>query len=604
MKFSQVMAIRRPKPVSRIRHEGKVLWSNEVRYVSFGDSIAAGHAINSRWETEYGTGSQYGVNGNTETVIVPNCYTDLIRKELQEHSANVKTVSYARSGDKTSDLIAKLDNAEVRASVEEADFVTVCIGANDILSTVPGHLGAYVETGDAALNALTAEVNANLDALADDSNPNSYAALINKLKAINPKAKYVFTTIYNPYKYLWVDEGQNGFFGPLLNTIPQMTILGFDVDEAIKNGLLQTDIVQLFFDRINGLDSVVEGFVTRLNDVIRSKVAGHENFAVAESKTLWEVFPDRPVAAAKHYNDLVNVEFTRGFDVAEMDWGKLWEGSSAGDFWLNLATKYVSLSGLDISGFATDLMGQVVEKVVMPDCDPHPEEYGQYVLMRSFADVFGWEALDRHYITFAANGGTGAMETQMVVGVDGLPAFTNIRANAFGIPAEGYYFNGWNTAAGGGGVAYTDGQFIGLSGDFTLYAQWSNIYAVHYMHTNHTNLYGDDETGHMECYALYINGELMPKLGKFSDGNRPTYQVPYGSTIKVVVSNYNPSELIYDDATCDIYWNGTSIKSGYRGTEYEFTLTSHLIIDFRWKIAGSLATFDAQSWEDCYITTQ
>ena len=33
-------------------------------YVSLGDSIAAGHSINSKWESDYGTGSQFGENGN------------------------------------------------------------------------------------------------------------------------------------------------------------------------------------------------------------------------------------------------------------------------------------------------------------------------------------------------------------------------------------------------------------------------------------------------------------------------------------------------------------------------------------------------------------
>ena len=68
------------KIVDKIEVDGEVKWNRtKFRYVSLGDSIAAGHSINSNWETDYGVGSQYQENGRTETVIVPNCYTDLIK---------------------------------------------------------------------------------------------------------------------------------------------------------------------------------------------------------------------------------------------------------------------------------------------------------------------------------------------------------------------------------------------------------------------------------------------------------------------------------------------------------------------------------------------
>ena len=190
------------------------------------------------------------------------------------------------------------------------------------------------------------------------------------------------------------------------------------------------------------------------------------------------------------------------------------------------------------------------------------------------------------------------MSVQTVVAMDGLTAYVNLNANGFTPPGEGYYWNGWKDQDGN---TYSNGQFVGVTKDLELTAQWSNVYTVVYRHTNHTNLYGSNETGHMECYALYINGELKPKFGTFAEGSITSYRVPYGATIRVVVSNYNPSELTYDDVNCDVYRNGVSVASGYRGTEYTFVLRNNVDIDFRWKIAGSIPTFDARSWEDCYI---
>ena len=69
-------------------------------------------------------------------------------------------------------------------------------------------------------------------------------------------------------------------------------------------------------------------------------------------------------------------------------------------------------------------------------------------------------------VTYNANGGTGTMASQIYAqGV--AQALT---ANTF---TRTYYtFTGWNTAANGSGVAYTNGQSVTLTCDITLYAQW------------------------------------------------------------------------------------------------------------------------------------
>lgn len=605
MRFSRVEAMRIPKgSAKKIRHNGKVLWNGiHARYVSFGDSIAAGHTINSDWEKDYGTRSQYGENGNTETVIVPGCYTDLIRDALVARvDGTVSATSFARSGDRVEDLIEKLDHEAVRKALAKANYVTICIGANDVLEPALSSIESYINNGNPTLVALSEEVMGNLSILETDSNPNSYRALFNKLYEINPNATYVFTTIYNPLKYLWLDEStwgndyKDGFFGPLMWAIPDFSALGFQVDNEIRKLLYNTSAVQTVFDRINGpsrngtdgLAAWTETHINELNRVLKTKIAefGKPNFMVADTKTLFENFPDRPVKAPKNYNDLVNIEFTSGYVVQDMDWGQFWANFSISD-----------ITG-DTNTTMTKIMQNIVTNVIMPDIDPHPEEYGQYVLKRSFAKTFGIEELDRYNITYVANGGSGSMAVQEVACVDGI---VKLNANTF-TGAEGYRFTGWNTKADGSGTSYTNGQYIGLSGDLTLYAQWSNIYAVTYKHTNHTNLYGNDETGHMECYYLNINGEEMPKFGKFSEGSSVTYHLPYGTAIYVWVDDYVGNEATYNSKDCNVYLNGVSVHMGHPAY-YVFNLAADTVIDFRWKIAGSLVTFDAQSWEDCHITT-
>lgn len=432
MKFSEVEAVRIPKgSVSKIRNSGDVLWNLQcARYVSLGDSIAAGHTIDADWATNYGEGSQYGVNGNTTTAIVPGCYTDLIRKSLEETHSEKRAVavSFARSGDTVADLMDKLSHEKVRSAIKDANLVTICIGANDVLQPAFSHLEEYISVG--SLAGAESVIASNMATLSNDSAPTSYNSLFDKLVEINPYAKYVFTTIYNPYKYLHLEEGHNGFFGPLLNTIPQMNLdidkyiedmffggtdlsywdvlegrwvaieLELDLDALIKDGLLSTPIVQQLFDRVNGLGAWAEKYVTQLNTIIRDKVNAYQNpnFVVAETKALFDTYPDRPDPGDVHYNDLVNVEYTRGYNTMTMDWGRLYGGDPVG-FWTNLAWKYLTFRNgfpsvnvfdyvsFDMAGFAADLIAQIIVKVITPDVDPHPEHYGHVVLKQSFDSV-------------------------------------------------------------------------------------------------------------------------------------------------------------------------------------------------------------------------
>lgn len=570
-----------------------------IHYVSFGDSIAAGHTINENWIVDYGEDSQYGKNGNASTAIVPESYTHRMHNELISSYGedNVTSTSFARSGDTVADLIEKLSHDVVIKTIKKADVVTVCIGANDVLQPALSHLEEYIYAGN--LSEIESIVENNLLTLEDDSAATSYVSLFNRFKEINPDAKYAFTTVYNPYKYLWIEEGQNGFFSPILNTIPQINILGFDVSSSIKNGLLNTSIVQMLFNRINGLDDWAERYVTALNRVLKNKIVNAgDNFFIADTKEVFDVVPDRPYSANYHYNDLVSVEYTRGYDTAQMDWGALWRdnyGDNVAQYWINLATKYVSTSGIDLEGFATEFVMQLVEKVILPDIDPHPETYGHYVMKRSFDDAFGSNMLSRHSITFNSNGGSGSMSSQQVVGIDATPSFINLNANAFS-PQEGYYFTGWNTKSDGSGTSYSDCQFMSIASDITLYAQWSNIYKVTFRHSSDAVQFDSGQTGPMECYALWIDGTEQSDLGAFSNGAR-TYYLPYGTPIGVVAQTKKGSNKSY------VTVNGTKVAGNSSDARYQFNLTGDTDIHFEWNqwYEASITTPEISYW-NCYIT--
>lgn len=645
--FSSLNGITIPEgKVIKIDAGGKTLWREaKYRYVSLGDSIAVGHSIDYNWEQNYGYHTQYGENGNTSTKIVTGSYTDLIGKELENTygAGCVSTKSFAHSGDRVNDLIGKLDHAVVRNTIKNADLVTVCIGANDILGPALSKLEDYFDIGDAALDELAIQIEARLVSLNDDNNSTSYRALFNKLAAINPNAKYVFTNIYNPYKYLWIDEGHGGFFEPILDLVNSPIDLPLvNIPSFIKDSFLGTPAVKLLYSRVNGLGDWAEKYISRLNQVLQSSISRYQtvnrNFILTDVKQLFEVFPDRPYAATKNYNDLISVEYTRNYNTATMDWGRLWKGSNAGTWWGDLIWKYFVAGSLDINGLAADIVQQTIEKVIVPDIDPHPEAYGHYVMKRSFADALGWQSLDRYTITYVANGGTGSAANQVVLGVDGLPSFIYLKSLSF-TPATGYYYTGWSTSANGG-IAYSNAQYISINYNLTLYAQWSNIYILTYKNTNASNFYSDSETGYQQCYELRVNGVYVANgyglndkgdLGAFNNG--PAYiPLAYGATIEVACTYYiNDDKYLfwdaYKSASVDIYDasgntladNSSKRPSGYYpyGSSdsltypngavsgvayYKFTLKGDTTIDMVAK-TNAPALYNKEAYWDCYITT-
>ncbi len=173
-----------------------------------------------------------------------------------------------------------------------------------------------------------------------------------------------------------------------------------------------------------------------------------------------------------------------------------------------------------------------------------------------------WTA-NAYTVSFHANGGEGAMDTQsMTYGQE-----TALSANAF--TRTGYTFTGWNTAANGSGTAYTAGQTVqnltaANGGTVTLYAQWSlDTYTISYLNwdgsavnwaedfTPVTEYTVDDDTIPLpgvsalvkrtgyEFGGWYSDGELVTEISAGSAGNK-TLRAKW---------NAEKNEIVYVDET-------------------------------------------------------
>lgn len=577
-------------------------------YVSLGDSIAAGHTINEDWEKDYGTGSQYGNNGNILTEIVPGSYTDLIKNKLVESYGEeyVTAVSFAHSGDTNEDLRNKLDQTAIVEAISRATITTVCIGANTILGQVgTGMLSDFIAYGDPALKELDTKLEVGFNLLASDEDTRgSYKNIFKRLLEINgnPNAKFVFTNIYNPYKYLWLDETndnmnyENGYFSPVLTTVPNIEanipgIGEIDIRKFVYEYEFSGASMKLLTERINrpssdySLSQWVETKLNRLNSILATSISefNDDRIMLADTKLLYESTPDNEIAANKHYSDLVNVEIVRGETIADLDWAQFWNNFSISDI-------------SSINSIAENIVSTMVNKVIVPDVDPHPEEYGQYVLYRSFADALGWQDLIHNYINFDENGGIGSMRTQEVIGTGDTTSFAVLNTNTFTNPNEGYRFVGWNTKPDGSGTAYSNGQVIGVTSDITLYAQWNNYYTITFRHSSDAVQFDSSQTGPMECYALWIDGVEQSDLGAFSNSSR-TYSLPYGTNIGVIAQTKSGSGRSY------ITMNGTKVAETSNDARYTFALTGHTDIHFEWNQWFEVSLTPEISYWNCYITT-
>jgi len=177
-----------------------------INYVSLGDSIPAGYGLED-------------FDANNKWRFAEGSYTAMFKDILIEKygESNVVANSYAVSGYTSGDLLsflkydggdklpdsedgaaehnALVDKAlEAQEAIVNADVITVCIGANDVLrltndvtSVVAAITGGTIFGFDAFDQAVVGF-------------SNNFEQLLARLNALNSNAKVIFNNIYNPFR--------------------------------------------------------------------------------------------------------------------------------------------------------------------------------------------------------------------------------------------------------------------------------------------------------------------------------------------------------------------------------------------------------------------
>ena len=160
---------------------------------ALGDSIASGYAL---------------------TYPLTQRYSALLVSALSERDGAEWTErNFAVAGDTSTDLLNRLRGGWV-TGLEEAEEITVCIGANNVLRPAGSFLMAYASAlfsedyGKAVSDAYDAyrqAAAAGTETLKDD-----LVSVMAELRAKNPTASVTFLTVYNPYRNTDYDIDLNG----------------------------------------------------------------------------------------------------------------------------------------------------------------------------------------------------------------------------------------------------------------------------------------------------------------------------------------------------------------------------------------------------------
>ena len=191
-----------------------------------------------------------------------------------------------------------------------------------------------------------------------------------------------------------------------------------------------------------------------------------------------------------------------------------------------------------------------------------------------------------YYVAFDANTGTGTMERQTFK----YATSQNLKANEF--EKTGYTFTGWNTAADGSGVSYTDKQSVNNlttenEATITLYAQWEpNTYTIFYKDKGDVEFSGTHEADYPKQHTYATDTQLKGagKMGYTFEGWYTDEACTVGPITTLGATAYTTNITLY--AKWDIRnlyihadfvnWEGIPVEPEFKNNTVVYTYTGIL----------------------------
>ena len=263
-----------------------------INYVSFGDSIAEGYALT-------------GYNQKDLDGFVPESYAQMFKTMLEERYEEVNAVNYATMGYTSGDLLNLLlpllsnelagDSQAMKTNIQNADIISICIGANDILGPAIENLAGYV-MGSVDI---TQYLDLGLMALS-----NNFDEIVSLLQTLNPTCKLVFLNVYNPYKeFITTTKSvsiSTGFF-PVTMDSALLNEIGTITEVYIDSGSVTIT---------TGGQTTTKTISAGLNQIVESSIRDKNNCYLIDVKDCFDTYYQTKVnEGAENKYDIINSYF-------------------------------------------------------------------------------------------------------------------------------------------------------------------------------------------------------------------------------------------------------------------------------------------------------
>ena len=234
-----------------------------ISIAALGDSITRGYGL-------------ADVNGER--------FTSLVADEIESAGMEVKIANYGVDGIKSDELLAELKAGRYTA-VKAAEYITLCVGANNILGPAFDFLEAASEQeGDAlkqSYQTLRQKSDKGCEQLEKD-----LPVILETIREYNPEGKIILLNLYNPYAH----------FDIPMDSIEEGLTLASLTDEYIRK---MNAITESYQDKVAAVVDVYAAFDGQSAEFVCARsengemtnmdphpnAAGHE--AIAEA--LWDV---------------------------------------------------------------------------------------------------------------------------------------------------------------------------------------------------------------------------------------------------------------------------------------------------------------------------
>ncbi len=152
--------------------EGAItFFSQDKKMVSIGDSL-----------TE-------GVGDETES----GGYVGILNHTFEDNHMNISIENFGKRGNRTDQLLARLENEEISSAIKDADIVLITIGANDIMKVVRNNY-----------------TNLNIEPFQEEKIKyiERLTAIFYKINELNPDTQIYLIGFYNPFERYFGDIEQ------------------------------------------------------------------------------------------------------------------------------------------------------------------------------------------------------------------------------------------------------------------------------------------------------------------------------------------------------------------------------------------------------------